>query len=1844
MSNICKLTPDKCKDIHTGKEYDSQLFNDLRAVVDYDTAWNIYANVTKDTSLKEKYPWVTTDHLGQPTLESLKNVGWVSEVLQKKVLDKESAIHQLNKQYGVQGTSDFSVIASHIGALERNPNINRQYTAKIVKGSKNGSKVYTLEVVPKTVKNEVALQNFLEQQSFRDRLIAIAAKAGIGVELVDNLSDDISGQFDNHNPERVFRDIFKIIKINTNKDIGEQTKAVCEEIGHTVASIYESNELTKQQYKRFTDLIYSNRNRLDDILTKEDIAEIETSKKVSAECAAKVIAYSLYEGKGKVQSTGNWATRGVARLFASTINMGRKLLLGVLDGTKSIAAHSLNTLSNNALFRETSIKPQTVDALEYDVKQEILITARKMSNSFLNSEISGEQALQIKQKVNRETRVYSDLASKVTTAYENFLQLMEKNNMIDSKNISVYKQHMVNARRAYFDDKGGRSIIKRTAAEQNYIKSIYNDLAEILADLQESFTLFTDDFRTMCAEALKEGSSDYDMLEASVTVANIPEQLSLLNKGRLAIQLINELNDAYSRNDLLNTQEERTSIGEIMSSLDNMVENIKGIYYRLSKGAFVAQMIVINNGKNYIDRGARIMEIADRNGRKSLQSYKGRRIYLSELVSELDTADGYFDMSWFGKSLQKAGNSVDPITQLLDQMTKYNKFTANQENLRWQKVVLDLRKECKVLTGSHDTSFMFELDEEGNRTGNIRQRTKWGVWEKEYQKFKEETYAQLKEQYADELEGMTNLERSQFLLNKYQEHYIKWHKENSILLNPDNLDEIPDMFLDFDYQGNIIGIKDYSSSKISKPKTYTNRLGEDISLDVDNELNFSSMKFVPNPYAFGGKYYDSAYDTDLTEDQKYLIEKYLELKAQLDTKVNRYKPDATLLYRLPQFRGTTMDRFSTEGFFDTLGNKWTETIFEDLQDEDFGDISSYNSEDQNFIPELSSSVKEIRHRIPIFGVNKLNNMEALTTDVFRGLMAYAAMANNVECLSTTADVAMLGLDVLQGRSIEGITELGRAQKSQPFSNIYQRYEKYVEMQIFGQYATMNPIPFGKKAQLSLQKITRKLSKYNSWLLLAGKITGGNVNTGTGLFQIIKEACVGEHFTKTQFFLALLEYCKYGLESNFNINGGFAANMRTNALYRFISYMDAQNKNNEKFRDMDTKLPQILKLNYEMCWYENGDHLIQSLPYIMKAMNTKLYKREKDGTYTEVGNMWEVFKKSVEEGSFRGEGDSVDEEGETGWGNPFSYEDIILDENTGETTKIRRNYYVQTAKSKQEYMTKGITPAETFEKRLGELDDEIRAKETYIDNLKKASPSSYLDEREYKKAKRELEILEAQYSKYVELLNSGNYNITDGDFDKFDSRSQALFQDSCRDLCDNLHGIYNSLDAVAVSQSVFGAMALTMKKFYLGYANNAFLTSRDNIAQQHDVEGYGVTMGKLIRWYLFTAGTNREIDTRVATAMIGMSAGIVGTAISLGMFHSLIGSGLCTALTALSSKFINNKDFKNKMVSDGFSLTQSLSLKRGFTQMYFQIAFALYDMLFGYSNYKFVHSDEDDDKEDDIEEDEWIIETGPDGEQYRRKKTDKDRTKKEKLIRKREAKLKKMQEEIEGVKATEFYDYNFDAKILEAIFGEEDYSNKAYAFSGGEKHQKTPGILSTLLFTEKDDKTGKYIINKGSREDIIGGYKAMAMLNYFMHRWGREQAVFSPFFVASNPTEFIREANTQKGEILSGLAPVAMSQTLALMVGLLDFGTKEQTYPHDKITEGWDMDRLKYANEYPEEDIYNSPLLDRFIYRVGNLQHTIAGDRVNANYFFNQIPGYNTRPFFSDPVKAQHSWDFQRSAR
>jgi hypothetical protein len=62
-----------------------------------------------------------------------------------------------------------------------------------------------------------------------------------------------------------------------------------------------------------------------------------------------------------------------------------------------------------------------------------------------------------------------------------------------------------------------------------------------------------------------------------------------------------------------------------------------------------------------------------------------------------------------------------------------------------------------------------------------------------------------------------------------------------------------------------------------------------------------------------------------------------------------------------------------------------------------------NSPDEELLGTKLNYEEERAQRLPVFGINKMKNMQDLSTDLFHSMLSYAAMATSYQCLDNVVD-------------------------------------------------------------------------------------------------------------------------------------------------------------------------------------------------------------------------------------------------------------------------------------------------------------------------------------------------------------------------------------------------------------------------------------------------------------------------------------------------------------------------------------------------------------------------------------------------------------------------------------------------------------------------------------------------------------------------------------------------------------------------------------------------------------------------------------------------------------------------
>lgn len=1655
----CKIKPDKLPN-KDGVLTDPILYKSLMETTgnNRDLSMLIY-NMVDDRFRSTYSGKLVYDEQGMPTLDSMLSIPAVKKLYD---LNTGSVLDNLNKQYE-SGVYEYQEAIERVGAFNRNPAFNRTYMAmatRITTGENKGK--FLFSITNNTAANRRAMEDAIKHEAFRERVLYALASAGVKVDFVDNLMYGVEGVYTTKSAETVFDTLYNAIRIAEGSK--NKTDILTEETGHLIVGIAENNKDTKVLLDRFLNNIKNaDANVLKAILINEGgyteqaasdfISDIQNDPNVVREAAGRILAVTL-------DKNPSWfATKGD--------NFFMRMLSRMSNSVKSILTNIKKFLTYS---KDKGISIDSISKNDMNLKDSIIRDAKALSAKFMNGSLGTiEDALGTPEERHHEHTLEVRVATQLVNAYNAFGKKL-RNIGLDAKDARALNDRLAAAIESgdAFRQLGKHKsdpIFSKMATLQmiNFMLGNIKEITQSMSD-NEWQEVLSRDF----SEKLENGEL--------ATIPDFNMKVKGLSRMIALVTLCKEVEDIMSPLLASNDADiNNFNLPQISAELKNIVAETANAVKRINHQCFKAVMCTVNGGHNYITTSRRMTWHGVEEAKK---------ITFDELIAGFD-AEGkeiLEDCSAWGVWMQKMGNSISPINQLASNLYDFNKAESNKDMYRYSQLLLDLHERIKDKLGREDTGFMLEIDENGVATGNIVQPNyNFGVWERDYQDWLRERRVEWKKYAATQNFRNKNVEHKAYF-DWFKPQYEAWHKQNS---QP-------------------------------RPENYVDELfGEEVGNLF--EEHSATIHYLP------AEKYRSEQWNNLSEDQKEFVKEYIKIKQSLDEFIEEYHPHSITSYRLPQFRSTTISRMMNKRYKEeevldasgqptgkvkrtfkgynglhTLAEMWVENYFEDALDEEFGDNSTYNSEEDSFFDTSSLTDRELTQRIPVFGVNKLKDQHNISRDVIHSTMQYAAMALNVRGMNTTALVLKNGLDVISETTINGIRE---DKRKGAHSGVYTRYTKFLEMQVFGQKSNLEVLGTIKGRKILLNKLAGSINRHGSYLLLAGKVFSGTVNTGTGYIQLFKEAAVGEHYTGAELAKAYGEYRKAWYQRKLDKEGLKPLNA-SNKYDSFSMWFDSLNQNESYFRDFESHKQmngwsQLRQLDYLMWCYESGNKAIQGIPYVAKGIHTKLYKLN-DGVdatkenllnadnFTDQGSVWDNFDESMIQ---RGEKSlannatptmiTEDAEASTNWGQPF--------------------------------------PANM-----------------YIKN-------------------------------------------PDGSFIPFDRVAQSNFQTQCRNHCVNLHGNYNSNDAVALSQHWAGASILTMKKYLFGYGDKLYLGDRYSAADRQNIEGAVITWMKMMNYYcLNPKGLSKDMTPKV-TAM--------GVPIILSLCGAYAGSSIVSSVCGLSyflmssALFKRNNKTQNSIINDGFSRAQINNLKRFDAEIKAAVILRTIAQLLSPALFSFKH-DEDDDK---FDSDEVSF----------------------------------------GIKMDDY--------ILKK-FGYEDYlDNLEEEVTTGKKHKirasaKTPGALYTLIkHSDMDEKVQANLL------------WAMGTIYYCVHRWDLEQSTLFPYDLEMDASNSWWQDIKSQASTYANVFPVGPSAELTLTsaaLGALAGTTYDVPYNYDEEAETL-ADALSNYEDWNEAEI---PKIMKLI-RTG--QYMIAKDNKGFNKLIQLIPYMNSIGVAEDPYKGAKSYDFGR---
>lgn len=1357
--------------------------------------------LTKDAEFLENNRELSFDTEGEVTFESLKKAldrdGEYHELTDNKVL------HRLNEELKEELKSskpDYTEALDNVLRFNKNNPLQKSFMATL-KRNRDGS--YMVEVVKRTSDAEYELAEHVKNRIITDALMQVLRERGLDVDFEDNPTFAIKYSTMSI---PVYDSLYSIAAVLN----GENTsKEVAEVAGHFIVSAMKSDPLIQRLINALTPEVQEQLAKdpesplhRDDFIISNNSAEeaagiligrqlIAPFNRIPSPAIRTIVETAKGENKvGKaIHVTGkvlSYATglRFIGKLLSRIANTVKKKLgwateinYGKVakDAEKMAATAAQGFISNPDMLDVTEGLTDSKVVTSGSLTKKLSDTTRDRIKAFNNmlgdlKSLVGDLSSIAMRSNGQINDMYENLKEIIAGTKEEFSPQVGMSSFADDAAITgmVYMlQHITSVL-----DTDIRSLLD-TIQPSNRV-DMYNNLArngKNMNAVNVAVKKIGQIYMLMQTEADKLGTSEGVMAETSAgeTISGTLKEAV----HKLGEVLVGDFQDESGE----------TVLGGLMGVMESkrrqvFVDAVKNLWGE----EFVDVRAGILWGSYGMIRLPRLIDTSRTNTLKRVEDF----------VDSLN-----HDTSVFDRYLKSAADAEDFITGVGYRATRYANMTADRVGaLFWDKID-ELEMQMLDLFGTTDARAFYETyeNEESQRemTGNLISEVNRGAWEKKRHEFKK----QLKKEFNDYLKD--------FIQQKYDEEL------------PNN----PNFVLSLsDFEKGVL-YHDFVDSKWEE--WHANNSVE----NVDSEGN---TYYTPDPEIYASDQWVEMFGEEgnrSTQQEKKLqwYKALIELKGTMDSLLPEH---ATHLYRAPQIQGRYSHRYrnikaqygsSTYAAVRALRRKFINwAVPKTTEAYQFGTDNEFNELQEDPLENVMYYEKEKLDRLPIYGVNKLKNMEELSTDLFGTLLNYGHMAASYNSMEKLVDIFEIGVDVLKNRKIAGTVDPKKTPRS------LGRYVKFLENNVYSIH--VNGKNWDKRG--IIRKLAGSMTSLATKLFLGGNVPGGMVNLGTGMVEILKEAAAGENFDMKDLWDAHGEYFKDVIDQwsdNMFTNTLFNPQRPTNKNSLWIRYWNIRSENQRFYRGQrfDAKALSLLD-NRLFEWYGHsimlpyscGDHYMQTIPYYAMGKHEKVY--DHDGNMISLMDAYEIVegkevKKVVTE-----------EEAEDG------YEGGVLG-NTHRRLALRHEIF----KSIED-----IEKYDTAKEMLGKVRDlfennpKLKKRTSISLDLFSEEEKSFLrsEDMPVPTTVGELEgIQQALEGKVSELL--------------YGEDDEAEFMDKCRNICNRLHGIYNVEDRVAFQQLFYGNMLMAMRGYALGMVNRRYAPSSFNVVQRKVVEGSTNTLLKVL---------------------------------------------------------------------------------------------------------------------------------------------------------------------------------------------------------------------------------------------------------------------------------------------------------------------------------------------------------------------------------------------------------------
>lgn len=883
--------------------------------------------------------------------------------------------------------------------------------------------------------------------------------------------------------------------------------------------------------------------------------------------------------------------------------------------------------------------------------------------------------------------------------------------------------------------------------------------------------------------------------------------------------------------------EDIRAVRELKQALDKDIEHIRQAT-ELVSGKFLADVIgadyvAVTLGKKFFGKNQTLEDLGITPSEAKKYKVSGNKYVLPVKV----LMNNAKDISWFDKAFVSMGRSKDITFQMIDiynrrrqDIVRQNTMLRNRKLTQIYKYAakhsVDMSQFYEYVYDNDKKNYKIPQSDKNGLTGNFIAQSAYSAYDRDVNEYRKRCW----EEYKKDRPNVQLEDNAQYQLNERYE----WNKFWMEAFEMWNLG-----FVD----GEVHGWRLESDGKVEWVPCTAAQPGPKSIFPIHDYTNYRFVEL------FG----EEGHRSDKQQHNFNVYTELIKMKREIDDECLDY--GSTKWYRAPQFKGTMFNqqknRGNLIGAVDTLMKYQVQRYLDDSDALDFGDDRNHEVGVGDFDPFNTDryTQRHLMERVSLYGINKLRDMQTLSTDPIQVMKAYSFMAENYKATKDCISALELYHDVVSGKTDkDGKFVMPRKRE---------KLEHYFRSNFYG--TGMKPIlasnktlidsynqklqalntRFGVKVfdKFTLDSTTFVVSQFVTTInrlttltFLGGNVGSATLNTLSGIVRLATTGLQGKQYNTFELTAAVGMWMWTKLvdliwHADLILKRKVADYSTPPTKLELVKeYFNAQNNyENDQRNSHPLTIGEFLQSGL-MFTYEIGDDFMNTIAYIAASMHTKVLNEN-----GEEQSVWKSMKVVNASGNVEGK-DITRLWKQITTKDPTEGVYMLAMEGPLFRSKTQLETYRYIDKKLQKVEAAILAAdGDTDEERLDNVSLDLIKRILEIDpnrpNMYDTSIIHYLA------SEHALTTTIEKGDDINEIVSAKDVLVKLTEYrDKFTFNEEDIskLRYNINMLNVNMHGVYNTTDKATFQNDIIGCMVSTLKGYAFGYIMREFLGARVDV--------------------------------------------------------------------------------------------------------------------------------------------------------------------------------------------------------------------------------------------------------------------------------------------------------------------------------------------------------------------------------------------------------------------------------